>query len=172
MADKAERKGRASGGQGGEGREAGQGEGRGGAEHPPGAGAPAGTVPERDRPGPGKAVRLRNRMQVPEVKKVVVNMGLGEAVANVKVIDVAVAEMAGHHRPETRGHAGPRNPRRPSSCGPGMPIGCKVTLRGERMYEFLDRLLCIALPRIRDFRGVPASPSTGAGTTRWASASS
>ena len=103
-----------------------------------------------------------NRMQVPEVKKVVVNMGLGEAVANVKVIDTAVAEMAaitGQKPVVTRA----KKSEAAFKLRAGMPIGCKVTLRGERMYEFLDRLLCIALPRIRDFRGVPAKSFDGRG---------
>lgn len=103
-----------------------------------------------------------NRMQVPEVKKVVVNMGLGEAVANVKVIDTAVAEMAaitGQKPVVTRAKKSEAS----FKLRTGMPIGCKVTLRGERMYEFLDRLLCIALPRIRDFRGVPPKSFDGRG---------
>jgi large subunit ribosomal protein L5 len=103
-----------------------------------------------------------NRMQVPEVKKVVINMGLGEAVGNVKVIDAAVEELAaitGQKPVVTRA--------KKSEAGfklrAGMAIGCKVTLRGERMYEFLDRLLCVALPRIRDFRGVPTKSFDGRG---------
>lgn len=103
-----------------------------------------------------------NRMQVPEIKKVVINMGLGEAVANVKVIDAAVAEMAaitGQKPVVTRAKKSEAS----FKLRAGMPIGCKVTLRGERMYEFLDRLLSIALPRIRDFRGVPAKSFDGRG---------
>jgi len=103
-----------------------------------------------------------NRMQVPEIKKVVVNMGLGEAVANVKVIDVAVAEMAtitGQKPVVTRA----KKSEAAFKLRAGMPIGCKVTLRGERMYEFLDRLLSVALPRIRDFRGVPTKSFDGRG---------
>lgn len=103
-----------------------------------------------------------NRMQVPQVKKVVVNMGLGEAVANAKVIDAAVAEMAlitGQKPVVTRAKKSEAS----FKLRAGMPIGCKVTLRGERMYEFLDRLLCVALPRIRDFRGVPAKSFDGRG---------
>jgi large subunit ribosomal protein L5 len=103
-----------------------------------------------------------NRMQVPEIKKVVINMGLGEAVANVKVIDAAVAEMAaisGQKPVVTRAKKSEAS----FKLRAGMPIGCKVTLRGERMYEFLDRLLSVALPRIRDFRGVPAKSFDGRG---------
>jgi large subunit ribosomal protein L5 len=104
----------------------------------------------------------RNRMQVPEIKKVVVNMGLGEAVANVKVIDTAVAEMTaitGQKPVVTRAKKSEAS----FKLRAGMPIGCKVTLRGARMYEFVDRLLSIALPRIRDFRGVPAKSFDGRG---------
>ncbi|HEX7548417.1 MAG TPA: 50S ribosomal protein L5 [Candidatus Methylomirabilis sp.] len=103
-----------------------------------------------------------NRMQVPEIKKIVVNMGLGEAVANVKVIDAAVAEMAvitGQKPVVTRA----KKSEAAFKLREGMPIGCKVTLRGERMYEFLDRLLSVALPRIRDFRGVPTKSFDGRG---------
>ncbi len=103
-----------------------------------------------------------NRMQVPAVKKVVINMGLGEAVSNVKVIDAAVAELAaitGQKPVVTRA----KKSEAAFKLRAGMPIGCKVTLRGERMYEFLDRLLSVALPRIRDFRGVPAKSFDGRG---------
>jgi large subunit ribosomal protein L5 len=109
-----------------------------------------------------KQFSYRNRMQVPEVKKVVLNMGLGEAVANVKVIDAAVAEMAlisGQKPVVTKA----KKSEAAFKLREGMPIGCKVTLRGERMYEFLDRLLCVALPRIRDFRGVPVKSFDGRG---------
>lgn len=104
----------------------------------------------------------KNVLQVPRPKKVVVNMGLGEAVANVKVIDAAVAELAavtGQRPVVTRA--------KKSEAGfklrAGMPVGCKITLRGERMYEFLDRLLNVALPRIRDFKGVPTDSFDGRG---------
>ncbi len=103
-----------------------------------------------------------NRMQVPAVKKVVINMGLGEAVSNVKVIDAAVEELsaiAGQKPVVTRA----KKSEAAFKLRAGMPIGCKVTLRGERMYEFLDRLLSVALPRIRDFRGVPAKSFDGRG---------
>jgi large subunit ribosomal protein L5 len=104
----------------------------------------------------------KNILQVPRPRKVVINMGLGEAVANVKVIDAAVAELAavtGQRPVVTRA--------KKSEAGfklrAGMPVGCKITLRGERMYEFLDRLLNVALPRIRDFKGVPADSFDGRG---------
>jgi len=109
-----------------------------------------------------KQFSYTNPMQVPKVAKVVLNMGLGEAVGNVKVIDIAVSEMAaisGQKPVVTRA--------KKSEAGfklrAGMPIGCKVTLRGEAMYEFLDRLLSVALPRIRDFRGVPTRSFDGRG---------
>jgi large subunit ribosomal protein L5 len=101
-------------------------------------------------------------MQVPEVTKVVINMGLGEAVGNVKVIDAAVEELSaitGQKPVVTRA----RKSEAAFKLRAGMPIGCKVTLRGERMYEFLDRLLSVALPRIRDFRGVPTKSFDGRG---------
>ncbi len=103
-----------------------------------------------------------NTMQVPQIKKVVLNMGLGEAVANVKVIDAAVGELSlitGQKPVVTRAKKSEAS----FKLRAGMPIGCKVTLRGERMYEFLDRLLSVALPRIRDFRGVPTKSFDGRG---------
>ncbi|HEX9897826.1 MAG TPA: 50S ribosomal protein L5 [Candidatus Methylomirabilis sp.] len=109
-----------------------------------------------------KQFNYTNRMQVPEVEKVVINMGLGEAVSNVKVIDAAVAELAiiaGQKPVVTRA----KKSEAAFKLRAGMPIGCKVTLRGERMYEFLDRLLSAALPRIRDFRGVPTKSFDGRG---------
>jgi len=109
-----------------------------------------------------KQFNYTNRMQVPEVKKVVINMGLGEAVSDVKVIDAAVEELAtiaGQKPVVTRA----KKSEAAFKLRAGMPIGCKVTLRGERMYEFLDRLLCVALPRIRDFRGVPTKSFDGRG---------
>jgi large subunit ribosomal protein L5 len=109
-----------------------------------------------------KQFNYANRMQVPEVKKVVINMGLGEAVGNVKVIDAAVEELAtiaGQKPVVTRA----KKSEAAFKLRAGMSIGCKVTLRGERMYEFLDRLLSVALPRIRDFRGVPTRSFDGRG---------
>jgi large subunit ribosomal protein L5 len=104
----------------------------------------------------------RNRLQLPRLRKVVLNMGLGEAVGNVKVIDAAVAELAaitGQRPVVTRA----RRSEAAFKLRAGMPIGCKVTLRGDRMYEFLDRLLHVALPRIRDFRGIPTRSFDGRG---------
>lgn len=104
----------------------------------------------------------KNPMQVPKVMKVVLNMGLGEAVGNAKVVEAAVAEMAaiaGQKPVVTRA----KKSEAAFKLRAGMPIGCKVTLRGEGMYEFLDRLLSVALPRIRDFRGVPTRSFDGRG---------
>lgn len=102
-----------------------------------------------------KKLGLKNPMQVPKITKITLNMGVGEAVADKKVIENARGDMqkiAGQ-RPVTR-------LARKSVAGfkirDGMPIGCKVTLRRERMYEFLDRLVNVAIPRIRDFRGLNA----------------
>ena len=101
-------------------------------------------------------------MQVPKVDKIVINMGLGEAVSNSKIIDEAVAELAlitGQKPIVTRA--------KKSIAGfrlrEGMPIGCKVTLRGARMYDFLDKLVNVALPRVRDFRGVSTNSFDGRG---------
>jgi len=92
-------------------------------------------------------------MQIPKVAKIVLNIGAGDAVANPKVLDDAVAELAqitGQKPLITRAKKSIAN----FKLREDMPIGCKVTLRGERMYEFLDKLVTIALPRVRDFRGV------------------
>ena len=104
----------------------------------------------------------KNIMQVPEMEKIVINIGLGEAIQNAKAIDAAVGDLAiitGQRPVVTRA--------RKSIAGfklrEGMPIGCKVTLRGERMYEFADKLLNIALPRVRDFRGVSGKAFDGRG---------
>ena len=109
-----------------------------------------------------KQFRYKNIWQVPRPKKVVINMGLGEAVADVKVIDAAVEELSavtGQKPVVTRA----KKSEAAFKLRAGTPIGCKVTLRGDRMYEFLDRFLNMALPRIRDFRGVPAKSFDGRG---------
>jgi len=162
MADKAERKGRAVAAKA----EKGEKPAKGKAEPTPSIPRIPARLRERFRteiaPALMRQFNYANRMQVPEVKKVVVNMGLGEAVANVKVIDTAVAEMAaitGQKPVVTKAKKSEAS----FKLRAGMPIGCKVTMRGERMYEFLDRLLSIALPRIRDFRGVPAKSFDGRG---------
>ena len=96
---------------------------------------------------------LTNRMAVPTIRKVVLNMGVGEATQNIKVLDSAVDELtqiAGQKAVVTRARKSIAN----FKVREGMPIGCRVTLRGPRMWEFLDRLISTALPRVRDFRGV------------------
>jgi large subunit ribosomal protein L5 len=164
MADKAERKARATGARADKGEKAAKGK----PEAPPTPSLPRVPARLRERfrteiaPALMKQFNYTNRMQVPEITKVVVNMGLGEAVGNVKVIDAAVSELAlitGQRPVVTRA----KKSEAAFKLRAGMPIGCKVTLRGERMYEFVDRLLSVALPRIRDFRGVPAKSFDGRG---------
>ncbi|MDH7499619.1 MAG: 50S ribosomal protein L5 [candidate division NC10 bacterium] len=109
-----------------------------------------------------KQFAYKNPLQVPKLTKVVINMGLGEAISNIKVIDAAVSDLS-----EITGQRPVVTRAKRSEAGfklrAGMPIGCKVTLRGDRMYEFLDRLVNVALPRIRDFKGIPASSFDGRG---------
>ena len=109
-----------------------------------------------------KSLALSNTMQVPRITKITINMGVGEAVADKKVIDAAVADLArisGQKPAVTRA----RKSVATFKVRDGQAIGCKVTLRGARMYEFLDRLVSIAMPRIRDFRGdiIKAHQSAG-----------
>ena len=103
-----------------------------------------------------------NVMAVPKIERIVVNMGLGEATQNAKLIDVGADELARitGQRPVTRRA---RKSVAQFKVRQGMPIGAMVTLRGERMYEFLDRLVSIALPRVRDFRGVSPRGFDGRG---------
>jgi large subunit ribosomal protein L5 len=103
-----------------------------------------------------------NLLQVPKLEKIVLNMGLGEAVQNPKLIDVAVEEMtaiAGQKPVVTKSKKAISN----FKLRENMPIGVMVTLRGERMYEFLDRFVSAALPRVRDFKGVPDRAFDGRG---------
>jgi large subunit ribosomal protein L5 len=104
----------------------------------------------------------KNLMQVPRITKIVVSMGLGLAVQNVKIIDTGVAELTqitGQKAVVTRA----RKSIATYKLRKGMPIGCMVTLRGQRMYEFYDRLVNVALPRVRDFRGVSPKAFDGRG---------
>ena len=103
-----------------------------------------------------------NVMAIPKVVKVVVNMGLGEATQNVKLIETATDELAriAGQRPVTRRA---RKSIAQFKLRQGMPIGTSVTLRGDRMYEFLDRLISVALPRVRDFRGISPKGFDGRG---------
>lgn len=109
-----------------------------------------------------KEFNYTNVMQIPALEKIVVNMGLGDAVADSKVIDAAVRDLtliAGQKPVVTRA----RKSIAAFKLREGMPIGCKVTLRGNRMYEFLDRLNTMAFPRIRDFRGISGKSFDGCG---------
>ncbi|MCR4907505.1 MAG: 50S ribosomal protein L5 [Lachnospiraceae bacterium] len=109
-----------------------------------------------------KKFGYKNVMEVPKLVKIVVNMGVGEAKENIKVLDSAVADLetiTGQHVVTTKAKKAVAN----FKIREGMPIGCKVTLRGERMYEFLDRLVNLALPRVRDFHGVSANSFDGRG---------
>jgi large subunit ribosomal protein L5 len=103
-----------------------------------------------------------NRMRVPRLEKVTVNVGLGEATQNIKALETAVAEIAaitGQKPVMTRAKKSIAN----FKLREGMPIGCMVTLRRDRMYEFLDRLIHVALPRVRDFKGVSSRSFDGRG---------
>ena len=110
-----------------------------------------------------KDLGLANPMQVPRIEKITVNMGVGEAVADKKVMDAAVADLT-----KITGQKPLITKSRKSIASfklrQGLAIGCKVTLRGARMYEFLDRLINIAIPRIRDFRGVSPRSFDGRGS--------
>jgi large subunit ribosomal protein L5 len=103
-----------------------------------------------------------NVMQAPKIDKIVINMGLGEAIQNVKILDSAVEELAtitGQKAVITKAKKSIAS----FKLREGMPIGCMVTLRKEKMYEFLDRLINVALPRVRDFKGVSGKAFDGAG---------
>lgn len=109
-----------------------------------------------------KKFEYKNVMEVPKLNKIVINMGIGEAKENTKILDVAVKELeiiAGQKVVLTKAKNSIAN----FKLREGMPIGCKVTLRGEKMYEFLDRLVNLALPRVRDFRGVSPDSFDGRG---------
>jgi large subunit ribosomal protein L5 len=106
--------------------------------------------------------KIENIMAVPKIEKIVLNMGIGEAISNMKVLDNAVEELntiAGQKPIITKAKKSIAS----FKLREGVPIGTMVTLRGEKMYEFLDRLINIALPRVRDFRGVPTRAFDGRG---------
>ena len=112
--------------------------------------------------GMTKKFGYKNVMEVPKLDKIVINMGVGEAKDNAKLLDAAVKDLeiiAGQKPIITRAKKSVAN----FKLREGMPIGCKVTLRGEKMYEFADRLINLALPRVRDFRGVNANAFDGRG---------
>ena len=109
-----------------------------------------------------KKFEYKNVMEVPKLVKIVVNMGVGEARENAKVLEAAVHDLetiTGQKAVQTKAKKSIAN----FKLREGMPIGCKVTLRGEKMYEFADRLINLALPRVRDFRGVNANAFDGRG---------
>lgn len=109
-----------------------------------------------------KDFSYKNVMQVPKLEKIVVNMGLGEAIQNVKILDSAVVELGaitGQKAVITKAKKSIAS----FKLREGMPIGCMVTLRREQMYEFLDRLMNVSLPRVRDFKGVSGKGFDGRG---------
>lgn len=109
-----------------------------------------------------KKFSYKNVMEIPKVEKIVINMGVGEAVGNPKVLDSAVGDLvqiAGQKPVVTRA----KKSIAAFKIRQGMPIGTKVTLRGERMYIFLDKLINVSLPRVRDFRGISAKAFDGRG---------
>ena len=109
-----------------------------------------------------KKFEYSNIMQVPKLEKIVINMGVGEAKENAKLLEAAVKDMetiTGQKAVLTRAKNSVAN----FKIREGMPIGCKVTLRGEKMYEFVDRLINLSLPRVRDFRGVNPNAFDGRG---------
>ena len=113
-------------------------------------------------PAIAKEFGIKNPMAIPHVEKVVINMGMGEAIANAKILDTATDELraiAGQKPVITKAKKSIAS----FKLRQGMPIGVMVTLRGDRMYEFLDRLVSIALPRVRDFRGVSPKAFDGRG---------
>ncbi len=114
------------------------------------------------RPALMEKFAYKNLMQCPMLEKIVINMGVGEAIQNAKLLDFAVADLttiAGQRPMITKARKSIAN----FKLRTGMSIGCKVTLRGKRMYEFCDRLLNVVLPRIRDFKGVPNKSFDGYG---------
>ena len=113
-------------------------------------------------PALAKEFNYRNPMSVPKLEKIVINMGLGEAIQNAKILDAAAGELAtvaGQRPVVTKA----KKSIAAFKLREGMSIGAMVTLRGDRMYEFLDRVISIALPRVRDFRGVSAKSFDGRG---------
>lgn len=117
---------------------------------------------ETVKPSLMKEFNYTSTMQAPKIVKVVINMGVGDAIANSKLLNEAVEELtliAGQKPVITKAKKSIAN----FKLREDMPIGCKVTLRGERMYEFLDKLFNISLPRVRDFRGVSATAFDGRG---------
>ncbi|WP_148136471.1 50S ribosomal protein L5 [Candidatus Formimonas warabiya] len=114
------------------------------------------------RPALQEKFGYKNVMEIPKMEKVVINMGLGEAIQNPKALDAAVHDLtaiAGQKPVITRA----KKSIAAFKVRTGMPIGCKVTLRGDRMYEFIDKLISVSLPRVRDFKGVSPKAFDGRG---------
>jgi large subunit ribosomal protein L5 len=114
------------------------------------------------RPAIAKELGIGTAMAIPRIEKIIINMGLGEATQNVKIMDPLVADLASiaGQKPVT---TKAKKSIAAFKVREGMPIGAMVTLRGDKMYEFLDRLISIALPRVRDFRGVSSKSFDGRG---------
>jgi large subunit ribosomal protein L5 len=122
-----------------------------------------GTYQEKVVPALMKRFNYRNRMEVPKLEKIVINMGLGEAIQNIKIIDSALQELSlitGQKPVVTKAKKSIAQ----FKLRTGMPIGCMVTLRKERMYEFFNRLVNVALPRVRDFKGLSGKSFDGRGS--------
>ena len=117
---------------------------------------------EKAVPALMKRFNYKNRMEVPKLEKIVINMGLGEAIQNIKILDSAVQELS-----QITGQKPVITKAKKSiaqfKLRTGMPIGCMVTLRKERMYEFFNRLVNVALPRVRDFKGISGKSFDGRG---------
>jgi large subunit ribosomal protein L5 len=121
-----------------------------------------GIYQEKAVPALMKRFNYRNRMEVPRLEKIVINMGLGEAIQNIKIIDSAMQELSlitGQKPVVTKAKKSIAQ----FKLRTGMPIGCMVTLRRERMYEFFNRLVNVALPRVRDFKGLSGKSFDGRG---------
>ena len=121
-----------------------------------------GIYQEKVAPTLMKRFNYRNRMEVPRLEKIVINMGLGEAIQNIKIIDSAIQELSlitGQKPIVTKAKKSIAQ----FKLRTGMPIGCMVTLRKERMYEFFNRLVNVALPRVRDFKGLSGKSFDGRG---------
>ncbi len=120
------------------------------------------TYQEKVVPAMTKRFSYRNVMQVPKLEKIIINMGLGEAIENIKILDSAVQELG-----QITGQKAIITKARRSiaqfKIRAGMPIGCMVTLRKERMFEFFNRLVNVALPRVRDFKGLSGNSFDGRG---------
>jgi len=115
------------------------------------------------RPDLMKSAGYSNINEVPKIDKIVINMGVGDAIVDPKKLDIAVEELStitGQRPVIRRARKSISN----FKLSAGMPVGCSVTLRGDRMYDFLDRLVNVAIPRIRDFRGIPSKSFDGRGS--------